>query len=66
MTILKLQIDSPESGKHSKYLESMSEVSRKNSQSHFQKLYFPQNPFFSRGFAIFVLTKKGLCGKYKF
>ena len=37
MTILKLQKDSPQSGEHSKYIETMSEVSRKNFQNHFQK-----------------------------
>ena len=35
MTILNLQKDTPGSGEHSRYLQSMSEVLRKHFQSHF-------------------------------
>ena len=35
MTILKLQKDTPGSGEHSRYLQSMSEVLRKHFQTHF-------------------------------
>ena len=47
MTILKLQKYSFESGEHSKCLQSMSEVSRKDFQTHFQKSYFIEKAFFS-------------------
>ena len=66
MTILKVQMDSPESGEHSKYLDSMSEVSKTNSQIHFQNLYFPHNPFFVRTKIAKPREKKGFCGKYNF
>ena len=46
MTILKLQKYSFESGKHSKCLQSMFEVSRKDFQTHFQKSYFFEKAFF--------------------
>ena len=58
MTILMLQKDSPESGEHSKCLQSMSEVSRKKFQSHFQKSYFPKNPRFFTGFGHFLFKKE--------
>ena len=35
MTILNLQKDTPGSGEHSRYLQSMSEVFRKHFQTHF-------------------------------
>ena len=44
--ILKLQKDSPESEEHSRYLQSISGVSRNNFQTHFQKSYFFEKPFF--------------------
>ena len=47
MTILKLQKDSPDSEKDSKCPQSMSEVSRKDFQTHFQKSYFIEKAFFS-------------------
>ena len=46
MTILKLQKDSPESGEHFKFLQSMSEVSRKAFQTDFQESYFLEKAFF--------------------
>ena len=48
MTILKLQKDSSESGEHSKCLQSMSQVSRKDFQTHFQKSYFFEKAFLFR------------------
>ena len=56
--ILKLQKDSPESGEHFKYQQSMPEVSRKKFQSHFQKSYFPKNPRIFMGFGHFPLKKQ--------
>ena len=47
MTILKLQKDSSDSGEHSKCLQNMSEVSRRDFQTNFQKLYFCEKVFFS-------------------
>ena len=42
-----VQKDSPESGKHFKYLQTISEVSRKVFQTHFRKSYFFDKAFFS-------------------
>ena len=57
MTILKLQKDSLESGEHSKCLQSMSEVSRKDFQTHFQKSYFSEKAFFLTGDLIQLRTR---------
>ena len=65
MTILKLQKDSPESGEHSKCLQSMSEVSRKDFQTHFQKSYFFEKAFFY-AFGLFLSEKKAFSKKYDF
>ena len=48
MSILKLHKYSFESEEHSKCLQSMSEVSRKDFQTHFQKSYFIEKAFFFR------------------
>ena len=58
MAIRKLQKDSLESGEHSKCLQSMSEVSRKDFQTHFQKSYFFEKAFFYTRLAYFCLKKK--------
>ena len=47
-----VQKDSPESGKHFKYLQTVSEMSRKVFQTHFQKSYFFEK-------ALFFQTKIG-------
>ena len=46
ITILMVQKDSRESGEHSKYLQSISEVSRKDFQTHLRKSYFFRKSFF--------------------
>ena len=46
MTILKLGKDSPESGEHPRYPESMSGVPRKDFLINFQKSYFFEKAFF--------------------
>ena len=46
MNILKLGKDSPESGEHPRYPESMSGVTRKDFLMNFQKSYFFEKAFF--------------------
>ena len=47
MTILRLHKDSPRSGEHPRCPQSISGMSRKNFQTHFQKSYFFEKAFFS-------------------
>ena len=65
MTILKLQKDSPRSGEHSRCLQSILGVSRKNFRTRFQKSYFFEKAFFhGKGiWPIFVYHKKKLFRK---
>ena len=53
MTILKLGVDSPESGEHPRHPESMSGVPRKDFLINFQKPYFFEKAFFTRVWPIF-------------
>ena len=46
MTILKLGKDSPESGEHSRYPESMSGLPSKDFLTNLQKPYFFEKAFF--------------------
>ena len=55
MTILKLGVDSPESGEHPRYPESMSGVPRKDFLINFQKPYFFEKAFFYTYLAYFSL-----------
>ena len=67
MTILKLQKDSSESGEHSQCLQSMSEVSRKDFQTHFQKSYFFRKSFcFQTKIGQTRIKKKAFSEKYYF
>ena len=66
MTILKLQKDSPESEEDSKRLQSMSNVSRKDFQTHFPKSYFFEKAFFSDKNRPNVYKKKLFRKKYDF
>ena len=64
MTILNLQKDTPGSGEHSRYLQSMSEVFRKHFQTDFQKSYFSKTLFLLYEFGLFLPEKKKLFGKH--
>ena len=69
MTILKLGKDSPESGEHSRYPESMSGVPRKDFLINFQKSYFFEKAFFLTCLAYFSLKnvkKNAFSKKYGF
>ena len=58
MTLLMLQKDSPESGEHFKYLQSMYEVIRKKYQVHFQQTYFFKKAIFYTHLGFFWLKEK--------
>ena len=57
MTILNLGVDSPESGEHPRYPESMSGVPRKDFLINFQKPYFFEKAFFFNVFGLFFVKK---------
>ena len=66
MTILKLGKDSPESGEHSRYPESMSGLPSKDFLTNLQKPYFFEKAFFYTCLAYFSLQKKAFSKKYDF